>query len=242
MAWSYGRFPEYVPVAQRRATALAQARKLEKRSGRKLDPVVLGGKQIAKSFWGKSWCDNIERYSDFRNRLPRGRTYLRSGAIVDLVVSEGRVEALVAGSSLYQCKVELAPLARGRWKKLGALCAGQIDSVVDLLQGRLPAHLLEAMVDAKAGLFPAPRDLRMSCSCPDSADLCKHLAAVLYAIGARVDRSPELFFTLRSVKMEDLVARAARPEAIEKGLGDEALEAIFGIEIEKGAPPRRKRR
>src|SRR3954453_432919 len=119
--WAYGRFPEYVAVAERRAKALLQARKLEKK-GRKLDPVRLDGKAIASSFWGKSWCANIESYSDFANRLPRGRTYLRSGALVDLMISEGRLEALVAGSSLYQCTIELQPLARKRWKKLVGRC------------------------------------------------------------------------------------------------------------------------
>lgn len=239
-SWFYGRFPEYVPVAERRAKALLQARKLEKR-GRKLDPVKLEGKRIASSFWGKAWCANIESYSDFSNRLPRGRTYLRSGAVVDLILAEGRLEALVAGSSLYQCKIEIKPLARKRWKNLVQLCSGQIDSTVALLQGRVPERLLEAIVDRDAGLFPAPREMDLFCSCPDSAQLCKHLAAVLYAAGARLDRSPELFFTLRSLKMAELVV-TARPRPVREGPGEGELESIFGIELDRSPATRKVRK
>ena len=230
--WIYGGFPEYVPVAERRAKALLQARKLEKK-GRKLDPVKLDGKRIASSFWGKAWCTNIESCSDFSNRLPRGRTYLRSGAVVDLLLAEGRIEALVAGSSLYQCKIELKPLARKRWKKIIERCAGRIDSTIELLQGRVPEQILRAMVDREAGLFPAPREMDLFCSCPDAAQLCKHLAAVLYGVGARLDRSPELFFTLRSVKMAELVA-SARPKPLPEGPAEGELESLFGIEIDRG--------
>jgi uncharacterized Zn finger protein len=215
--WVYGGFPEYVPVAERQAKALLQARKLEKR-GRKLDPVKLDGKRVASSFWGKAWCANIESYSDFSNRLPRGRTYLRSGSVVDLLLAEGRLEALVAGSSLYQCKIEINARAQplDEADAAGAAvqrCSGQIDSTVALLQGQVPEELLEAIVDRDAGLFPVPREMDLFCSCPDSAQLCKHLAAVLYGVGARLDRSPELFFTLRSVKMAELVVSAAEADA-----------------------------
>ena len=235
--WIYGGFPEYVPVAERRAKVLLQARRLEKR-GRKLDPVKLDGRRIANSFWGKAWCANIESYSDFSNRLPRGRTYLRSGAVVDLLLAEGRMEALVAGSSLYQCKIEIKALARKRWTKLVQLCSGQIDSTVALLQGQVPEDLLEAIVDRDEGLFPAPREMELFCSCPDSAQLCKHLAAVLYGAGARLDRSPELFFTLRSVEMAELVVRA-RPRPRRGGPAAGELESLFGIEIDR-APKIRK--
>jgi uncharacterized Zn finger protein len=236
-SWVYGRFPEYVPVAVRRAKALARAGKLEKK-GRKLDPVKLDGKSIARSFWGKAWCKNIESYSDYSNRLPRGRTYLRSGAVVHLLLADGCIEALVAGSSLYQCKIDLKPLARKRWKKLIEQCGGQIDSTVELLQGRVPEQLLESIVDRAAGLFPSPSEMEMSCSCPDSAQLCKHLAAVLYGVGARLDRSPEHFFTLRSVKLSELVAKA-QPKVQSQGPEANALESIFGIEIDR-APKSRK--
>jgi len=156
--YGYGKFPRYVPVAERRAKALKQARKLEKR-GRVLEPVSLTGQRIASSFWGKEWCKNLESYMDFSNRLPRGRTYLRSGAVVDLRIGAGQIDALVAGSSLYEVSVRIGKLARKRWGAVTKRCAGHIDSVVGLLQGRLSETVLEALVDRRTGLFPAPKEI-----------------------------------------------------------------------------------
>jgi uncharacterized Zn finger protein len=245
MAWSrYDdfRFPPYVPVAERRARAILEARRLEK-GGRKLEPLRLDGKKIAASFWGKAWCQNLEAYSDFANRLPRGRTYLRNGSVVDLRIGEGRVDALVAGGELYEVSVELDALPRRRWTGLVAQCRGQIDSVVALLRGELPEPLLAAMVDRRAGLFPEPGKMRLRCSCPDYAVLCKHIAAVLYGVGARFDRQPETFFTLRSVKLEQLVARSAASVAARRPAPRKAaasLEKLFGIELDRS--PRRPRK
>jgi uncharacterized Zn finger protein len=237
----YRGFPRYVSVRERRAKALLQARKLEKR-GRVLEPVVLPGKRIASSFWGKEWCNNLESYMDFSNRLPRGRTYLRSGAVVDLRLGPGQIEALVAGSSLYEVSVRIDKLARTRWGAVIKRCAGRIDSVVGLLQGRLSETVLEALVDRRAGLFPAPKEIDFTCSCPDYASLCKHIAAVLYGVGARLDKKPELFFTLRSVALEELVTKSAlrRAPPSKEVLDRGALEGIFGIELDRG--PRRRRR
>jgi uncharacterized Zn finger protein len=239
--YGFGGFPKYVPVGERRAKALLQAKKLEKR-GRVLDPVRLEGKRIASSFWGKEWCRNLESYMDFSNRLPRGRTYVRSGAVVDLRVGPGQIDALVAGSSLYEVSVRIERLARKRWGALIKRCAGRIDSVVELLRGRLPDTVLEALVDRRAGLFPAPREIDFTCSCPDYASLCKHIAAVLYGVGARLDKKPELFFTLRSVALEELVTKSTlrRAGPAEDALDSRALEGIFGIELDRG--PHRPRR
>ena len=236
----YGGFPRYVSVAERRAKALKQARKLEKR-GRKLEPVILTGQRIASSFWGKEWGKNLESYMDFSNRLPRGRTYLRSGAVVDLRIGAGQIDALVAGSSLYEVSVRIDKLVRRRWGAVIKRCAGRIDSVVGLLQGRLSQAVLEALVDRRAGLFPAPEEIDFTCSCPDSASLCKHIAAVLYGVGARLDKKPELFFTLRSVALEELVAKSAlrRAAPAKEALDGGSLEGIFGIELDRG--PRRQK-
>jgi len=237
----YGGFPRYVSVGERRAKALLQARKLEKR-GRVLEPVRLEGQRIASSFWGKEWCKNLESYMDFSNRLPRGRTYVRSGAVVDLRLGAGQVEALVAGSSLYEVSVQIDKLARKRWGAVIKRCAGRIDSVVGLLQGRLSETVLEALVDRRAGLFPAPEEIDFTCSCPDFALLCKHVAAVLYGVGARLDKKPELFFTLRRVALEELVARSAlrRAPRAKEALDTGSLEGIFGIELDRR--PRRRGR
>jgi uncharacterized Zn finger protein len=237
----YGGFPRYVSVGERRAKALLQARKLEKR-GRVLEPVRLEGQRIASSFWGKEWCKNLESYMDFSNRLPRGRTYVRSGAVVDLRLGAGQIDGLVAGSSLYEVAVRIDKLARKRWGAVIKRCAGRIDSVVGLLQGKLSETVLEALVDRRAGLFPTPKEIDFTCSCPDFALLCKHIAAVLYAVGARLDKKPELFFTLRSVALEELVARSAlrgAPRAKE-ALDTGSLEGIFGIELDRR--PRRSGR
>jgi len=237
----YGGFPRYVSVGERRAKALLQARKLEKR-GRVLEPVRLEGQRIASSFWGKEWCKNLESYMDFSNRLPRGRTYVRSGAVVDLRLGAGQIDALVAGSSLYEVSVQIDKLARKRWGAVIKRCAGRIDSVVGLLQGRLSETVLEALVDRRAGLFPAPEEIDFTCSCPDFALLCKHIAAVLYAVGARLDKKPELFFTLRSVALEELVAKSAlrRAPPAKEVLDTDSLEGIFGIELDRR--PRRRGR
>src|SRR5262245_32945359 len=124
-------FPEYIPVGERRRKAQQEADKLPDAT-----PVVITGTQIAKTFWGKSWCENLERYSDYANRLPRGRSYARSGCVVDLKISAGVVKARVSGSRLYQVDVKVAPIPKARWKAVCEDCGGQIDSLVELLGGR----------------------------------------------------------------------------------------------------------
>jgi uncharacterized Zn finger protein len=232
--YGYGAFPRYVSVAERREKALKQARKLEKR-GRVLEPVILAGQRIANSFWGKAWCKNLESYMDYSNRLPRGRTYLRTGAVVDLRIGAGQIDGLVAGSSLYEVSVRIERLMRKRWGALIKKCAGHIDSVVGLLQGKLSETVLQALVDPGAGLFPAPKEIEFTCSCPDAAWMCKHIAAVLYGVGARLDMKPELFFTLRSVALEEMVAKSAVRHAprTKDALDAESLEGIFGIELDR---------
>ena len=232
MPWRFGAFPEYVPVAERRAKALAQARKLEKR-GRRLQPIALDGRRIASSFWGKAWCDNLESYSDFANRLPRGRTYVRNGSVIDLRIAEGRIDALVAGTSLYEVRIEIDKLSKSHAKRLTKQCRGQIDSAVALLQGQVPQSLLDAFADRGSGLFPAPKEIDLFCSCPDAAVMCKHVAAVLYGVGARFDKAPETFFTLRSVPLDDLVAKSVPQRAGKQEIADSALESIFGIELDR---------
>ena len=232
----------YVPVAQRRREAARELKKLTKR-GQPAAPVVIEGRTIAHTFWGKAWCDNLERYSDYSNRLPRGRTYVRNGSVVDLALSPGKVTARVSGSRLYQVAIEVTPLATARWRALCADCAGAIDSVVELLQGRFARGVMQRLCDPRTGLFPAPAEIRFSCSCPDSASMCKHVAASLYGVGARLDRAPELFFVLRQVEEKDLIAEAGHALALPSAgpaaarlLGADGLSELFGLEIEPGEP------
>lgn len=244
MRW--GRFDawfEYVPVHERIAAAKKRAAKRAKQAGRQPEPVAITGRDIAKTFWGKSWCRNLESYSDFANRLPRGRTYARNGSVVDLLVTRGRVEAIVAGSVVYDVAIAIAPLSPVKWRAIKADCARSIGSLIDLLAGRLADDVMERLVKTGDGMFPSPREIDVKCSCPDGAYLCKHLAAVLYGIGSRLDTQPELLFLLRGVDQKELVA-AATKESVTKAvrrddahaLATDDLSAIFGIDVE-GAKP-----
>jgi uncharacterized Zn finger protein len=232
----YG-FKDYVSVADRRQQAAHELAKLNKK-GRKTSPVTIDGRKIATTFWGKAWCDNLERYSDYVNRLPRGRSYVRNGTVVDLQIAPGVVTALVSGSALYTVKIDVGSVARARWQSIRKDCSGAIDSVIELLQGRLSDAVMARLCDQKTGLFPSPADIGFSCSCPDWASMCKHVAAVLYGIGARLDHRPELLFTLRQVAHEELIAKAgaslsasATATAGMKVLAEEDLSGMFGIEI-----------
>ena len=242
MAYGYfdGAFPEYVTVAERRKRAARKLAQL-RRKGHEPRPVQLEGKAIATTFWGKAWCDHLESHADLANRLPRGRTYVRNGSVIDLQIAEGEVRALVSGSEIYEAKVRIQPLAAARWKAVRRECAGQIATVVELLAGKLSSAVMEVLCHGQRGLFPGTSEITMSCSCPDGAWLCKHLAAVLYGVGARLDHAPELLFTLRGVDGPDLVAAAGRAGALasaapaEGAVAAEHLADIFGIELEPSA-------
>ena len=236
--WDY--YPPYLSVAEKRARGTLALAKLLKKSKRAAEPVVLAHRkrQLATTFWGQAWADNLERYADLANRLPRGRAYLRSGSVLDLAIAPGRVEAYVAGSELYRVTVGIAPLATARWKRIVARCTGRIGSLVGLLRGELSADVLAVLTDPREGLFPEPRELTLDCSCPDAAALCKHVAAVLYGVAIRLDVRPELFFDLRRVDQAELIGSATsgvvgrpRPSA-GKRIAADRLSAVFGIELE----------
>ena len=249
----------YVSVAERRRKAAREMEKLKKK-GRSVSPVVVEGRAIAKTFWGKAWCDNLEHYSDFANRLPRGRTYVRNGSVMDLQIARGEVQALVSGSQIYKVAVKVTPVSKARWVSICKDCAGAIDSLVELLQGRFSKGVMERICRQRTGLFPSPAEIELSCSCPDWASMCKHVAAVLYGIGARLDQQPELLFKLHAVNEKDLIANASKGVPLakktpgsEKILGNEKLSEIFGLEMAqdldtkaelsvKAAPPVRAKR
>jgi uncharacterized Zn finger protein len=246
----YGWRP-YVSVAERRRKAMREIEKRRKK-GNTISPVTIDGRTIAKTFWGKSWCENLERYSDYANRLPRGRTYVRNGSVVDLQIRPGSIEALVSGSELYEVTLKIAPVGRKRWKSICEDCAGAIDSLVELLQGRLSNGVMERICRQSEGLFPSPAEIKIACSCPDWAGMCKHVAAVLYGVGARFDHQPELLFHLREVEGKDLIIKAGKTlpptkqaPAAGKILGAGNLSDIFGLDMAENtgpeASPARKR-
>src|SRR5437899_2424429 len=220
-------------MAERKLQAQRKIQQLRKK-GHAVSPVNIQGRAIATTFWGKAWCENLERYSDFANRLPRGRTYVRNGSVIDLQIAAGEIKALVSGSEIYAVAVKVAPVAKVRWQSICKDCAGAIDSLIELLQGRFSKGVMERVCRQKTGLFPSPDEIKLSCSCPDWAGMCKHVAAVLYGIGARVDQQPELLFRLHEVDEKELIAKAGKalplarttPDA-KKVLGGEDLSALF---------------
>ncbi len=234
---SYFGWHPYVPVAEKRRQAERKLAKLKKQ-GQSIAPVTIEGRTIAKSFSGKSWCINLERYSDYENRVPRGRTYVRNGSVLDLQIAKGEVVAMVAGSALYKIKITIAPVTAARWKAICRDCAGTIDSLVELLQGRLAKGVMDRVCREGDGLFPSPKEIKLSCSCPDWADMCKHVAAALYGVGARLDEKPQLLFVLRGVDENELIASAGQDFSLTKAapaaakvLDDRDVAALFGLEM-----------
>ncbi len=241
MGWGGWGYRPDVPVAQRRANALREVKRLAAK-GKPVSPVEITGRVIASTFWGKSWCDNLESYSDFENRLPRGRTYARNGSVVDLQIEPGKISSIVSGSHLYRITIQIRPLNAPRWKKLKEQCSVGIGSAVELLQGRLSTSVMSVVTSRECGLFPAPAEIEMSCSCPDWAGMCKHIAATLYGVGNRLDRQPELLFTLRQVDHLELIAQAGssapkRKTGGRKTIATDQLADVFGIELESQEGP-----
>lgn len=230
-------FAPYVPVAERKRKAAKEVAKLKKK-GEVCHPIVIEGRTIANTFWGKAWCKNLESYSDYANRLPRGRSYVRHGSVIDLKVREGEIKALVSGSSIYKVKIAITQVVANKWNNMVNECAGKIDSLIELLQGKFSKAVMQIITDPEKGLFPHPKEIRLSCSCPDWADMCKHVAAVLYGVGARLDTKPEELFLLRQADHVDLIAKAgtisltqASSDQSDRILDDTDLSSLFGIDI-----------
>jgi uncharacterized Zn finger protein len=227
----------YVPVAKRRERAARLVARLAL-EGEILSPVTAARGSIATTYWGKAWCQNLERYSDYASRLPRGRTYLRNGSVIDLKIEAGEVVAQVMGSSLYRIAVRISAVPVAQWQSLARDCAQSIDSWVELLQGKLSTGVMERIARPGVGLFPSPQEITFSCNCPDGAAMCKHVAATLYGIGARLDTEPELLFRLRKVDSKELVARVGeggppiqqRPAA-SRILDSSKLADVFGLDL-----------
>lgn len=226
---------------------LAQLQK----NGGKPQPVLAFQGALGTTFWGKKWCDNLERSADWAAKLPRGRIYVRHGSVCHLEIATGEIRAKVLGQHLYNVRIRIDPLSRDAWKALCSRCAGQIDSLMDVLKGTMPERVMDIMCAPVSGIFPAPEDLRFSCSCPDYASLCKHVAAALYGVARRLDEAPEQIFRLRGVDPADLLQKDmfATPTDTPAGiLRVDDLGALFGIDLvtdldvtapepEKEAPP-----
>jgi len=231
-----GYWGQYVSVAERKLQA-AKHLKAAQKKGKVFNPVVVEGRQIANTFWGKAWCDNLENYSDYENRLPRGRAYVRNGPVIDLQVSKGKVHAKVMGSYLYDVDIEIKEMNSSKWKNLVKACSGKIDSLVELLQGKFSNGVMAMIIDQNNGLFPCPNEISMECSCPDGVGMCKHSAAVLYGVGNRLDLQPEWLFKLRHVDHLDMMVQAGAEgimtssELSADALEESDLSSLFGIEM-----------
>jgi uncharacterized Zn finger protein len=245
MRWGYYR--NYVPVAERRKKALKKVDKLCAK-GEPVQPIApFNTRGIAESFWGKAWCRHLESFSDYENRLPRGRTYIRNGSVCHLSLDEGTARALVSGSELYELSIHIQPLDPKKWAAIKARCQGRIGSLIELLQGKISDEIMAVVTDRTDGLFPQPGEIRFNCNCPDWADMCKHVAAAMYGIGVRLDSAPELLFKLRGVHHGELITSGSTLGELSSGrrsrrrtLESDAIESVFGIELEKepdAAPP-----
>ncbi|MEN9974062.1 MAG: hypothetical protein RLZZ282_68, partial [Verrucomicrobiota bacterium] len=242
-------YKPYVPVAQRKVQGQKKIKALEKK-GRTIEPLgeLTHRTKIATSFWGHAWCKHLETFSDYENRLPRGRTYVRNGSVLHLSIAPGTVTALVQGSELYEETITITPLSAPKWKAIQARCQGKIGSLIELLQGKISDEIMAIVTDPNDGLFPKPKEIKLNCSCPDWAVMCKHVAAVLYGVGARLDSQPELLFKLRGVDHNDLISAAAashstlasssQPTSRRRSLDPSKLADVFGIDLENPPSPK----
>jgi uncharacterized Zn finger protein len=246
MAWGsnyyggYDGFSEYESVAQKRARAARRLAKLRKENPQ-IAPIIIEGRTIAKSWWAKAWVRNLESYADYANRIARGKGYLRYGMVLDLIIEKGVVDALVmgSGSSTYRVHVQIDPLSDARVTDIARFCGDRLTDTAQLAEGRFPKEFSERFLDQKQGLFPSPKEIHFSCSCPDHAYMCKHVAAVLYGIGTRFDDDPLLFFKLRNIPTEDLIKRSVDVKMTSmlknarkktpRVISDEDIDELFGL-------------
>jgi uncharacterized Zn finger protein len=246
----YG-YPKYVSVAEKQAKAEKKLAALKKKNPG-IQPVVIQGQALAKTWWGKAWNKNLERYADYANRIGRGRSYVRHGAVLDLQIQPGKVSGLVMGSTStpYRVTVTINPIPQKQWQHIKDQCKGKMESIKQLMAGKFPKALEDLFTQQGKGLFPSPKEIELDCSCPDSAVMCKHVAAVLYGIGVRLDQDPGLFFVLRKAKVNDLISETvketkkdllSRSEKKSSRIIDEEsrnLSDMFGIDLDmNGSAP-----
>jgi uncharacterized Zn finger protein len=229
------RWKKYIPVSQRLERGMKKIKKLKKSP----QPIKIEGRAIAKKFWGKKWCEHLESFSDYTNRLPRGRTYVRNGSVCHLEIKKGCVSAYVIGGSLYNVEVTITTLAENKWKLIKDKTRGQVSSLLELLTGKISNSVMEVVADHEKGLFPCEGEIKLSCDCPDWADMCKHIAAVLYGIGSRLDTQPDLLFLLRGVDASELISTSLKTVTTETDdlLEDEGLSDLFDIDFEEPETP-----
>ena len=235
----YG-FPEYQSVAEKKRKANKALEKLKKKNPG-IEPVIIEGGVLAKNWWGKAWNLNLESYADYSNRIARGKSYVRTNTVLDLKIAKGSVAAMVqgSGSKPYKIEIQIDALSSKKWDQVTLLCNHRIDSLEQLIEGKFPKELEVLFTDKKYSMFPSPKEIHFDCSCPDWALMCKHVAAVLYGVGARLDQNPMLFFELRDIDGQELVRKSMEQklESMLKNAGKkskreiavEDISDIFGL-------------
>jgi len=248
---SFWEFPRYVSVGEKQQRSKKKLEQLMKKN-KDIKPVIIEGATLAKTWWGKAWNRNLEAYADYSNRIGRGRSYVRCGSVLDLQIQEGNIKALVQGSDSnpYSIVIKIKSLEKTIWEEIKDFCAGKLDSLQELLMGKFPEALGEIFTAHGKGLFPSPKEIDFDCSCPDWASMCKHVAATLYGIGARLDHEPNLFFLLRKIEIGDLISETIRDKTEElltrakrkslRIIEGQDLSSVFGIELDS-APGFRKK-
>lgn len=218
----------------------AASRKKEEKKGNILEPITVQGRTITKNWWGKAWCENLEQYADYESRLDRGKRYVRTGAVIDLKIQKGKVTARVQGTrkTPYKVEIRISPLSEEKCQNIIQRCGKKLENVEKLMTGNFPEEMQE-LFQGKDGLFPSPREISFSCSCPDWALMCKHVAAALYGVGVRLDEQPLLFFELRGIdvgrfidvtlasKVEEMLANVGMPSA--RIMDEDDAKGLFGV-------------
>ncbi len=236
--WNETSYPQ--PTERKLKENAKNTREKATAKGQTLHPVVIKSRQIASSWWGKAWCQNLERYADFETRLPRGRRYVRTGAVMDLQIKEGKITARVQGTRKmpYKVEIRISPLSEQRIEKITEQCGTCVETLDKLINGDFPRELKDVFFE-EGGLFPKPKEISFSCSCPDWAVMCKHIAASLYGVGARLDEEPLLFFSLRGIdtnkfvdvvissRVETMLANVGQPS--HRIIKDSKIEDLFGV-------------
>lgn len=237
---SWDDYPRYVSVAEKKEKAIRSIEKLRKKNP-DIEPVIIEGRTLAKNWWGKSWNTNLESYADYSNRIGRGKTYVRNNAVLDLKISKGKVAAKVQGTRAkpYDVDIAIDRLDTENWDQITELCNRRIGSLEQLIEGKFPKELEVIFTDRKYGLFPSPKEIHFNCSCPDWAYMCKHVAAVLYGIGSRLDQNPMLFFELRDLNGQELIRKSMERKlesmlqnagkASDREIAAKDIKDIFGI-------------
>lgn len=235
----YG-YPKSETVTEKKIKAAIAVEKLKKKNP-EIEPVIIVGTTLAKSWWGKAWNLNLESYADYKSRIARGKSYVRSNTVLDLKITKGIVDAKVQGSRAkpYDIRIMIDPLSNEKWEQIIAICNHRIDSLEQLIEGKFPKELEVLFTDKKYGLFPTPKEIHFSCSCPDWASMCKHVAAVLYGVGARLDANPMLFFDLRSLEGHELIRKSMAQKVenmlknagkkSERSIDDQDVLEVFGL-------------